>query len=116
MLKKIILGVGIASLVFFAATPALAQFGLDKSGTNAGYSESPSVYSTISTVISMGLSLAGLVFLGIMFYGGLRWMTARGDEEKATKAKEAIFEAMIGFILVILSYGISAFVFSRLIK
>ena len=118
MLKKIILGIGIASLVFFVASPALAQtFGLEDTGKTAQYdTDNTSVYSTISTIISVVLSMAGLVFLAIMFYAGLRWMTARGNEEFVTKAKDAMFAAILGFILVILSYAISAFVFSRLIK
>ena len=98
------------------ATPALAKFGLEASGQKAGYSASVDIYSTISTIIGVVLSMAGLVFLIIMFYAGFRWMTARGNDEHVTKAKDAMFAAIIGFILVVLSYGISAFVFSRLIK
>lgn len=115
MLKKIFLTLGITSILLFTAYPALAQFGLDKSGSSAGYGET-NIYSTISTVISVVLSVAGLVFLAIMFYAGLRWMTARGNEEFISKAKEAMFGALIGFILVTISYGASAFIFSKLIK
>ena len=99
-----------------AASPAFAEdFGLGKSGQKAGYGET-NIYSTISTVISVVLSVAGLFFLAIMFYAGLRWMTARGNEEFISKAKEAMFGALIGFILVTISYGASAFIFSKLIK
>ncbi len=100
--------------VSYAADPS---FGLDTTAGKAQYSTNGTdIYSTISTVISLGLSLAGLVFLAIMFYAGLRWMTARGNEEFIDRAKSAMFAAIIGFILVTLSYGISTFVFSRLIK
>lgn len=51
-----------------------------------------------------------------MFYAGLRWMTARGNEEFATKAKDAMFAATIGLILVVASYGIATFIFSRITK
>ena len=115
MLKKIFLTIGITSLMLFAASPVLAQFGLDKSGSSAGYGKT-NIYSTISTVISVVLSVAGLVFLAIMFYAGLRWMTARGNEEFISKAKDAMFGALIGFILVSVSYGLSAFIFSSLIN
>ncbi len=103
-------------VLLFATSPALAQnFGLDTTAQKAQYSKTD-IYSTISTVISIVLSMAGLVFLGIMLWAGLRWMTARGNEEFISKAKEAMFAAIIGFILVTVSYGLSAFVFSRLIK
>ena len=116
MLKKIFPILVFTLLLFSATSPALAQFGLDKSGPKAGYSEGANVYAVISTVISIVLSLAGLAFLAIMFYAGLRWMTARGNEEFITKAKSAMFGALIGFILVTVSYGLSAFIFDRLIK
>ena len=96
-------------------SPALAQFGLDITGKKAQYGET-NIYTMIGAIISVVLSLAGLVFLAIMFYAGLRWMTARGNEEFITKAKNAMFGALIGFILVTVSYGLSAFIFSRLTK
>lgn len=118
MLKKTFLGLAMVSLMVFAASPVLAveDFGLKATGDKAQYdTANTSIYSTISDIISLVLSMAGLVFLAIMFYAGLRWMTARGDDEKVTKAKDSIYAAIIGFILVTLSYAISAFVFSRLI-
>ena len=115
MLKKIFLGLAIASLIFFVASPALAQFGLESTRNKAQYGDA-NIYVMISSTISIVLSVAGLVFLAIMFYAGLRWMTARGNEEFISKAKDAMFGALIGFILVAVSYGLSAFIFSRLIK
>lgn len=103
------------SVSFFAVSPALAQFGLDVTGRKAQYGES-NVYDVIGTVISVVLSLAGLIFLAIMFYAGLRWMTARGNEEFIEKAKSAMFGALMGLILVTASYGLSVFIFSRLAK
>ena len=116
MFKKIFPILVFILLLFSAASPALAQnFGLEATAQKAQYSKTD-IYSTISTVISIVLSLAGLAFLAIMFYAGLRWMTARGNEEFITKAKSAMFGALIGFILVIVSYGLSAFIFGRLIQ
>ncbi len=115
MLKRLIFSLILVLVALSAASPALAQFGLGETGKAAQYSTDTNIYSTISNIISIGLSMAGLAFLGIMFYGGLRWMTARGNEELVTKAKDAIYAAIIGFILVTLSYAISTFIFSRLI-
>lgn len=95
------------------AAPALAQFGLDATAQNAQYQET-NIYSVMSSVISVVLSLTGIVFLAVMLYAGLRWMTAQGNEEFAAKAKEAMFAAIIGLILVISAYGIATFVFSRI--
>lgn len=116
MLKTRILSFVLVLTVLFTASPALAQFGLEATAKKAQYADNPDIYVTISTIISVVLSMAGLAFLGIMFWAGLRWMTARGNEEFIAKAKSAMFAAIIGFILVTVSYGISTFVFSRLIK
>ncbi len=115
MIKRLILSLVLLLGLVFAASPALAQFGLDVSAKKAQYGET-NIYSTISSIVSVVLSMAGLVFLGIMLWAGLRWMTARGNEEMISRAKDAIFAGIIGFILVTISYGLSAFVFSRLIK
>ncbi len=118
MRKLLISSFILVSALLFAASPALAQtFGLEDTGKKAQYDVAgTNIYSIISSTISIVLSVAGLVFLAIMFYAGLRWMTARGNEEFISKAKEAMFGALIGFILVTISYGASAFIFSKLIK
>ena len=103
------------SIVLAAASPALAQYGLQDTAKRAQYQEGD-IYSTISTVISMVLVTIGIVFLVIIIYAGLRWMTARGNEEFINKAKDAMFGAIMGLILVSISYALSAFIFSRLIK
>ena len=116
MVKKCLLSFITFLFLLLVATPALAQnFGLDATAQKAQYSQSD-VYSFISTGISVLLGVAGLVFLVIMFYAGLRWMTARGNEELVGKAKNALFAAIIGFILVTASYGIATFVLGRLVK
>ncbi len=116
MYKRLILSLSTALALLFTVSPALAQtFGLDATAQKAQYTET-NIYSIISTGVSMLLGMAGLIFLVIMFYAGLRWMTARGDEERITKAKNAVFAAIIGFILVTASYGIATFVFSKLVK
>ena len=114
---KILFSCLVFALISLSVTsPVLAQsFGLEATAQKAQYSQ-PDIYVMISSTISIVLSVAGLVFLAIMFYAGLRWMTARGNEEFISKAKDAMFGALIGFILVSVSYGLSAFIFSRLIK
>jgi hypothetical protein len=117
MQKRLFLSLFFLSALLFSAAPALAQnFGLDATAKKAQYGTGTDIYTTISTIIGVGLSMAGIVFLAIMLWAGLRWMTARGNEEMIERAKSAIFAAMIGFILVTVSYGISTFIFSKLIK
>ena len=49
-----------------------------------------------------------------MTYAGVRWMTSRGNEELAARAKHTFEAAVIGIIITVSAYGISNFVLSRL--
>ncbi|MBP6859426.1 MAG: hypothetical protein KBC69_02290 [Candidatus Magasanikbacteria bacterium] len=115
MLKKIVFCLALVASSFILTAPVLAQFGLKETARQAQYGESD-IYSYIGSLISIILSFVGIIFLAIMFYAGLRWMTARGNEEFATKAKDAMFAAIIGLILVVAAYGIATFIFSRITK
>lgn len=68
----------------------------------------------IGTVINSLLALLGVVFLVLMLYAGYNWMIARGEEEKVNKAKDTITRALIGLIIVVGSYAIWNFVFSKM--
>ena len=59
------------------------------------------------------LSLLGVIFLVLMVYGGYLWMTAAGNEDKVTKAKNLMTAAIIGLIIVVGSYAISYFIISK---
>ena len=51
-----------------------------------------------------------------MVYAGYLWMTARGEEEKITKAQNIIKGTIIGLIVVMSAYAITYFVTSGLNK
>lgn len=70
-----------------------------------------SVPVLVGNVIGAGLSMIGVIFFGLMVYGGVLWMTARGNDEQTKKAKNTIIAASIGMIIVLASYAITSFVF-----
>ena len=87
--------------------------GLAHTSQQAGYdisdqSQTPEAY--VSRIIAIILSILGVIFLGLTIYGGIVWMTAQGNQEKVSKAKELITEAIIGLIIVIAAYAITYFV------
>lgn len=121
----LIAGVLIALLVlilfFFTANVTAFDFsgttGLDEAGFRAGYSieaEENNVESIIGNVITTILSLVGVLFLVLMIYGGFMWMSDRGNEEKAEKAKKIIIAAVVGLIIVMASYAATYFVINAL--
>ncbi|MCK4554677.1 hypothetical protein KAU19_07015 [Candidatus Parcubacteria bacterium] len=81
----------------------------------AGYdTEGDEVEIIIATIIQTALSFLGVIFLMLMIYGGYLWMTARGNEEQTTKAKNTITAAIIGIVIVLSAYAISYFVVKKL--
>lgn len=70
----------------------------------------PSGASSPSDIINLGLAL--LVTLGIVaslvfvLYGGVLWATSQGDKAKVDRARRTITYAIVGLIIVILSFTI----------
>ena len=58
----------------------------------------------------------GVIFLVLMVYAGYLWMTARGTEEQIEKAKKIIMAAMIGLIITLGAYSITAFVVPAILE
>jgi cbb3-type cytochrome oxidase subunit 3 len=63
-------------------------------------------------MINKGLTVLGLVFLIIIIAGGIKWMTAGGNEGNIDQAKKILTAGVVGMIIVFLAYGITAFIFN----
>jgi cytochrome bd-type quinol oxidase subunit 2 len=81
---------------------------------SAGLNSSLTIGGIMGVIIQSFLGLLGIIFLVLVIYAGYNWMTARGEEEKVTKAKDTIMRAIIGLIIIIAAYGITYFVFNAL--
>ena len=83
-------------------------------GTAAGFkSETPELAITLGLIIRGFLTLLGVIFMAYIIYGGYQWMTARGNEEQLTKAKAVIRGSIIGLIIALAAYAITAYVMYR---
>lgn len=122
MIKKIICSIWLFSLFLGISSVKAAEnspnlnnaFGdvLKNIATVGGYQVNGDIKleSTLSTVIRGILSALGIIFLILIIYSGLMWMTAGGNETKAGKAQNIITQAIIGLIIVVAAYAISYFV------
>ena len=70
---------------------------------------------TIANIIRTAMSLLGISAVLIILYGGFKWMTAAGNEDNVTKAKQIITAGIIGLIIILTAYAIASFVISSLI-
>ena len=67
-------------------------------------------------IIGLALSFIGVLFLILMIYAGITWMTAQGNEQQVAKAKSLMVNAVIGIIIVAGAYALVAFVGDEIIK
>ena len=68
-----------------------------------------------ATVVKGILVAMALVFFGLMVYSGIVWMTARGEEDRITKARETIIAAVIGLIVVVSAYAVTNLLVDKVI-
>jgi len=66
--------------------------------------------SAVGTIVGAILAFVGVIFFILMIYGGFTWMMARGNEQEAAKAKDLIAAAVIGLIIVLAAYALTAYI------
>ena len=71
--------------------------------------------STVANVINIALGFLGILAVSIILYGGFVYMTAAGEEEKVTRAKNIITQGAIGLGIILSAFAITAFVFNVLL-
>jgi len=110
------------ALIFFAFSPALlsanswtdriGEGGLDAVGTEAyGESGAPKdIQAIIATVIKVVLGLLGIIFVVLLIFAGIKYMTSGGDQEKVKAAVNQIKNAVIGLIIIVAAYSITYFI------
>jgi len=107
-------------LVTTAAGIGDVLFDLDKTAQNAKIigenpAEAPTIYQIIGQIINLVLSFLGALFLILIIFGGITWMTAGGNEEKVKKASELMSHAAIGLAIVLFAFLLTNFVIFKII-
>ncbi|MBX4205160.1 MAG: pilin [Candidatus Doudnabacteria bacterium] len=73
---------------------------------NLIFRRSPTVGGAIIGILTAALGLAGLIAVAMLIYGGFRYITSAGNEEMAKAGKKTITNALIGLVIIILSFVI----------
>lgn len=115
---------GDASCVAGATPVETTEAGPASSGPIVGFgnpicpdpSQPCEIPDIIAGVIRAVLGIVGSIALVIFVYGGLLWMTASGDTEKIKKAKGALTWAVLGMLVIFLSYIIVNFIITQLVE
>jgi hypothetical protein len=77
---------------------------------DAGIPENPLTQTTVNNVANAAFMLAGIVAVVFIIIGGISYSISAGDPGKISKAKDTILYAVIGLIVVLVSFIIVQFV------
>jgi hypothetical protein len=99
-------GMALVLTFMFALAPiALAQYQTPGCG-GTGLPCDSSISQFILKIINVALAVAGLIAVLFLIIGGFRYITSAGNEEVAEGAKKIIINAIIGVVVIILSFVI----------
>ena len=79
---------------------------LGKSGTDPR--------TVIANIINIALGFLGVVAVGIVLFGGFKWMTAAGNEDKVEEAKKVLGAGVIGLLIVLSSWALATYAINAL--
>jgi hypothetical protein len=118
--RKIKLILNILALTFILLIPGITfaqntnspvNQGLNNIQTQAfpgqnGQTGANTVVGFIAMLIKIVLFVSGALAVLFVIIGGIMYLTSAGNEEQATKGKKTITYALVGIIIIILSYVI----------
>ncbi|KKQ79217.1 MAG: hypothetical protein UT02_C0044G0005 [Parcubacteria group bacterium GW2011_GWC2_38_7] len=95
---------------------SLLRTSLDTAATEPGLiptGDVTDIPSLVGKVISIALQFVSLLFLIIMIYAGLRWMTANGDPAKVKEARSHMIHSAIGLAITLMSYQVTVYIIEK---
>lgn len=69
----------------------------------------------IVLILDVALFIVGSISVLFLIIGGFRYVTAHGNEEQAESAKKTITSAIIGLVVVVLSFAIVTIIVNVLV-
>jgi hypothetical protein len=81
-----------------------------------GIASQTSLTGLLIQVIQFLLDFAGIIAVVVLIVGGFWYITSSGNEEQAEKGKKAIINAIIGLVVVVMSYAIVTIISGTLIS
>ena len=98
------------SLPVYAGSRDEAQNGAKL--VDGGSGSNQNLPDIITTIINVMLFIAGALAVIMIIYGGIRYITAHGDEKQVKVAKDTIVYSVAGLIIAILAYALVTFIFN----
>ena len=67
-------------------------------------------------IIDIALRLLGIMVVGLIIYGGFRYVISRGSPDETKKAQDIILKALVGLVIAMAAAGIVTYIVSGLGK
>jgi len=113
-MKKIAILTTLVTVFALTALPALATLDVGiEYGTYTGLG-TKDIREGIMSVVNVMLGFLGILAIIIILWGGFRWLTSGGNEEKVGEAKKIITAGIIGLVIIFTAYAIASFVVTQL--
>ena len=93
-----------------------AKTGLDAAAGPSGLQSDKTPEAIIGSALNMLLGIVSLIFLIIVVYGGITWMTAGGNTENVQKGRNMIIEGAIGLAITLGAYAITYYVVEQVVS
>lgn len=69
--------------------------------TEYGYpGDSPGLGIFINNIVQMVMVIGGLLFFGLLVFGGIQYLTSTGNEDAVERARNTITYAIIGLVII----------------
>jgi len=68
----------------------------------------------IGRIINIALGFLGVIAVGIILIGGFKWMTAAGNEDKTTEAKQLLGAGVIGLVIILSAWALATFIIQQI--
>lgn len=98
----------LSGVLFFLSAPAAMAALQNPLGSNV------TIPIIIGRIIRAILGLSGVLALLMFVYGGFLYLISAGDAKKVQKGKETFTNAIIGLIIIFISYTLVDFVIKSL--
>lgn len=112
----VVVGIGAGFLIGGDASAVDTGFNtsVNSAFNDADLQEIASPDAVAANIIRTAIGYIGVVFLLATIFAGFLWMTAAGNEERITKAKQLLIGGVIGMAVILGAYIITEFVFTSI--
>jgi len=66
-------------------------------------------------LVNISLQFLGILTVLILLWGGFKWMTAGGREDKVAEARRTIISCIIGLIIIFTAWSAADFILNTLV-